>query len=188
MWLVQLLHKHIRLNIDDIMKARPCVPDSWWSRALWRGKQWRTHRTSGFWSTLASLHRGNYRKEGIRSSSTNEKTTEQSLDTKRKLWNQPKHRCGKTNIFMLSFESGKEVMYSLPAMCVKGREQHNMIRCAYFAVVSSTNRLTMLFSRVLKYCGEKRGPKSKNVTTTDRKLWSSKSTVPVRQLTTNWPD
>lgn len=27
---------------------------------------------------------------------------------------------------------------------------------AYFAVVSSTNRLTRLFSRVLKYCGERK--------------------------------
>lgn len=38
------------------------VPNSWWNRALWRGKRWRTHRTSGSWSMLASSHQGNYKK------------------------------------------------------------------------------------------------------------------------------
>lgn len=45
-----------------------------------------------------------------------------------------------------------------------------MCWCAYFAVVSRTNRLTRLFSRVLKYCGERRGFESGNLTTTETTL------------------
>lgn len=37
-------------------------------------------------------------------------------------------------------------------------------------MVSSTNRLTRLFSRVLKYCGETEAYDQENVTTTDIKL------------------
>lgn len=38
------------------------IPGSWWSRAQWRGTQWRTHRTSGSLSTTASSHQGNCKK------------------------------------------------------------------------------------------------------------------------------
>lgn len=53
---------------------------------------------------------------------------------------------------------------------IKTTEQSYMHCWAYFAVVSSTNRLTRLFSRVLKYCGETEAYDQENVTTTDIKL------------------
>lgn len=61
-----LLHEYIRLHILEEVKTRLFVPGSWWSRALWRGKQWRRHRTSGSWSKLASSRQGNYKKEETR--------------------------------------------------------------------------------------------------------------------------
>lgn len=48
---------------DVLEERRISIPGSWWSRALWRGKLWRRHRTSGSWSRLASSHQGNYEKE-----------------------------------------------------------------------------------------------------------------------------
>lgn len=52
------------------------VPDSWWNIALWRGKRWRTHRTSGSWSMLASSHQGNYKKKEL---TWDKKTTHDAL-------------------------------------------------------------------------------------------------------------
>lgn len=65
-----------------------------------------------------------------------------------------------------------EQKHCLHAICanVKTTEQSYMHCWAYFAVVSSTNRLTRLFSRVLKYCGETEAYDQENVTTTDIKL------------------
>lgn len=85
----------------------------------------------------------------------------------KKLWKQRKHACSEVKPFMMSSRSRK---YCLHAMCVKITELYYVCCCAYFAVVSSTNRLTRLFSRVLKYCGERRGFQSGNLTTTDTEL------------------
>lgn len=57
-------YKYITRDTLEGVKTRLTVPGSWWSRALWRGKQWRKHRTSGSWSTPASSHLGNYKKDG----------------------------------------------------------------------------------------------------------------------------
>lgn len=78
--------KYVKRDTLEVGKRRLIVPGSWWSRALWRGKQWRKHRTSGSWSTPASSHLGNYKKE----------------ERMRKL-----HTCGETQTLAMSSESRK---------------------------------------------------------------------------------
>ncbi len=75
--------------------------------------------------------------------------------------------------------SSKSRKYCSHAVCVKMTELYYVYCCAYFAVVSSTNRLTRLFSRVLKYCGERRGFQSGNLTTTDTKPCTKRTTTRV---------
>ncbi len=88
---------------------------------------------------------------------------------KHRLCHQTKHTCGETKKTQNRMSS-KSRKYCLHGVCVKKPEQYYVYSCAYFAVVSSTNRLTRLFSRVLKYCGERRGLNSRDVTVTDMKL------------------
>ena len=65
-------------------------------------------------------------------------------------------RGNKTTV-MMSSESRKFCLHGMYVKLEQKREQCFVFGCAYFAVVTSTNRLTRLFSRVLKYCGESTG-------------------------------